>query len=470
MTDALAVQLAKFAAAARFEQLPDDVQRSVVDRVLDSVGVSLAALQLETSRAAIEVVRSRAGTEQATVLGTGDRLPASSAAFANGVLAHSLDYDDTHLPSILHPSASVVPAALAAAELFGRSGAQFLTAVAVGLEVCVRLGMSGYDTESNNSVYFDRGQHATSICGTIGAAAAAGMLSGDGAGGICDAIGISASMASGIIEANRGGGTVKRLHCGWAAQSGVSAAELMKHGFTGPDSVLEGRFGFLQAFLGDAADLDVVVAGLGESWYVPDIFFKPYPANHFTHTIVDAASALRDQGVRPADIASVEVGVPDAIVRTVGEPVEMKREPQTGYQAQFSGPYAVAVGLFGGHGLGASLADYTDELAQDRQRRELMAKITVVANKKCDAVYPFQFPAVLKTVLTDGTERITEVMANRGGPQRPLSAPELERKFAENATLVLTDGQIPQALSAIRGLPAAADLDELLAAVVGVQT
>jgi 2-methylcitrate dehydratase PrpD len=465
MTTALAVQLAEFAAGVRFDQLPSDVRGSVVERVLDSVGVSLAASTLDTSLAAVEFVRSRGGTPQANLIGHGDRLPAASAAFANGVFAHSLDYDDTHLPSILHPSASVVPAALAAAQLYGRSGAEFLAAVAVGIEVCVRVGMSGYVEEDNSNVFFDRGQHATSICGTLGAATAAAMLSGADAGGICDAIGISASMASGIIEANRGGGTVKRLHCGWAAQSGVSAAELTAHGFTGPDSVLEGRFGLLQAFLGDKADLAVVTADLGTHWYVPDIFFKPYPANHFTHTVVDAAASLAERGVRPEDVVSIEVGVPNAIVRTIGEPIEVKRAPVTGYQAQFSGPYAVTVGLFGGHGLGAGLDDYTDDLAQDPGRRAVMERVTVVANKACDEVYPYQFPAVLTAVLTDGSRQTSEVMANRGGPKRPLSRAELETKFSDNAARVLNATQVGAALDAVRGLPEATTVGDLLGVV-----
>jgi 2-methylcitrate dehydratase PrpD len=465
MTTPLAVALAEFAAAARFDRLPPDVATSVVERVLDSVGVSLAATTLDTSQSAVRFVRARGGTPQADLIGHGDRLPAASAAFANGVFAHSLDYDDTHLPSILHPSASVVPAALAAAQQYRRSGAEFLTAVAVGIEVCVRVGMSGYGEEAGNNVFFDRGQHATSICGTVGAAVAAAMLSGADAAGVCHAIGISASMASGIIEANRGGGTVKRLHCGWAAQSGVSAAELTAHGFTGPDTVLEGRFGLLQAFLGQEANPSAVTADLGTHWYVPDVFFKPYPANHFTHTVVDAAAALAERGIRPSDVASVEVGVPDAIVRTIGEPIEVKRAPTTGYQAQFSGPYAVTVGLFGGGGLGAGLDDYTDALAQDADRRAVMARVTVVANKACDEVYPYQFPSVLTAVLTDGTTHTSEVMANRGGPKRPLSRQELETKFADNAARVLDAEQVGDALGRIRALPGATTVDDLLGSV-----
>ncbi|HWJ84254.1 MAG TPA: MmgE/PrpD family protein, partial [Cellulomonas sp.] len=377
MTEGVTTKLAAFAAQVGEDGAPAEVRRSAGQRIVDVIGLQLAALQLPTSQAALRFVAQQGGTEQASVVGLAQRVPAAWAAFANGVLAHSLDYDDTHLPSVLHPSASVVPAALAAAELSGASGDAVLDAVAVGIEVTVRVGMAGYDRASNNSIYFEHGQHATSICGTIGAAVAAAMLHGFDADRITDAIGVAASMASGVIEANRTGGTVKRMHCGWAAHAGVTAVELVRQGFTGPLTALEGRFGLFQAFLHGRVDLDVVIEGLGSEWSVPGVFFKPYPANHFTHTAVDAARRLRDKGVTPDAVASATLRVASPTVRTIGEPLAVKQAPETGYQAQFSGPYAVAVGLFGGQGLGAGLGDYTDELAQDADRRALMAKVTV---------------------------------------------------------------------------------------------
>src|SRR5690606_22533141 len=157
----------------------------------------------------------------------------------NGTLAHSLDYDDTHLPSVLHPSAAVVPAALAAAERSGSGGRELVASVADGLEVRDRIGNGSYDRSDRDSLYFARGQHATSICGALGAAAAAALVRGLDEDEVASAIGVAASMASGIIEANRTGGTVKRIHCGWAAHAGVSAAELVARGLTGPPSVFE---------------------------------------------------------------------------------------------------------------------------------------------------------------------------------------------------------------------------------------
>jgi 2-methylcitrate dehydratase PrpD len=364
------------------------------------------------------------------------------AALANGVLAHSLDYDDTHLPSVLHPSATVVPAALAAAEAVGADGRETIRAIAVGLEVCVRIGMAGYDPEAGNSVFFEHGQHATSICGALGGAVAAGLLMGLPREGLLDCLGLAASMASGVIESNRTGGTVKRLHCGWAAHSAVTAADLARRGFTGPPTVLEGRFGFFTAFLRGQYDGDEITRGLGTDWHVPGILFKPYPANHFTHAAVDAAIALREQGLRPDEVESLTLGVPAPVIRTIGQPIE------TGYQAQFSGPYAVAVGLLGGHGLGAGLDDYTDELARDPRRRELMAKVEVVPDEQATRLFPMRFPAVLTARDTGGKVWRHEALTNRGGPERPLSETELARKFTDN-----TAGRLPrEAAATVTGL------------------
>lgn len=396
----------------------------------------------------VDHVLDQGGLEQATIVGVAQRVTAAQAAMANGVLAHSLDYDDTHLPSVLHPSASVVPAALAAAEHAGADSEQLVRAVAVGLEVAVRLGMAGYDAELGNSVFFEHGQHATSITGAMGGAVATSLLYGADADGVLHALGLTASMAAGVIEANRTGGTVKRLHCGIAAQSAVTAAQLVRRGFTGPPSVLEGRFGFFEAWLHGRFFPNEVTDGLGTEWAVPGIFFKPYPANHFTHTTVDAGRALAARGLTPERVASVTVGVASSTVRTIGEPAAVKRAPETGYQAQFSGPYAFAAGLIGGGGLAVGLDDYTDALATDPVRRSLMAKVTVVGDARCDAIYPHQFPAVVTVVTTEGETLVEEVLTNRGGPARPLSAEELGRKFRDNVAGRLS----PETARAVRDL------------------
>ncbi|MDV6304563.1 MULTISPECIES: MmgE/PrpD family protein [Rhodococcus] len=466
----LAQHLARFAATTHYQDLPDAVVNSVGMRVLDTLGIAVAATDLETSKAATAWAREQGGAATASAVGLDIALPPALAAFVNGVLAHSLDFDDTHLPSILHPSASVVPAALAAAQEHGTDGRELVRGIAIGLEVCVRIGMAGFDPETKNSVFFEHGQHATSICGAMGSAVAAAVIGGASEEQIVDTMGIAASMASGIIEANRTGGTVKRMHCGWAAHSALSAAGLARHGITGPPTVLEGRFGFFQAWLHEPGRANEILDGLGSEWAVPGIFFKPYPANHFTHAAIDAGAALRARGIRPEQIEKLELGVPAANLRTIGEPIDVKRTPETGYMAQFSGPYAVVVGLLGGGGLGAALEDYTDELAKSADRRALMAKVDVVPNPKCDAIFPHQFPAVLTATLTDGTVVVEEVLTTRGGPERPLTFGEVSTKFTSNAGPFLSDVELKELAGRCDRLGDLTDIGTLLAPLTDLKS
>ncbi|MEV6639154.1 MmgE/PrpD family protein [Amycolatopsis sp. NPDC051371] len=461
MSATIVQQLAAFATSVRAKGLPPELRDDAARRVLDVLGNSLAATSERPAAAVGALVQEWGGTGRATAIGTGDRLPEPSAALLNGTLAHSLDFDDTHLPSVLHPSASVVPAALAVAESRGATGAQLLDAIGVGVEITVRLGMAGYDEELGNSVFFERGLHATAICGALGAAAAAAMLSDVDSEGIADAIGIAASMGSGLLEANRTGGTVKRIHCGWAAHAAVTAAGMARHGITGPPTVLEGRFGLLQAFCGDQSDVDAIVDGLGERWELPGIFFKPYPCNHFTHAGIDAARRLRSRGIDPAEIAEIELGAPTAVLRTIAEPREDKTHPKSGYHAAFSGPYTVAAGLLGGGGLGVFHDDFTDSAAADPARLALAAKVHCVPDARCDEIFPHQFPAVLRVRLTDGRQLEERVDVNRGGPGNPLSADELATKFRLNAARVLPDEVSARITELTYGLAELGDLTEL---------
>lgn len=433
-----AQRIARLAASVAADGLPAELRDDVAGRVVDQLGLCLAALRERPAEIVGAVVRAWGGAEAATPIGGRDRLPAPSAALVNGTLAHSLDFDDTHLPSVLHPSSAVIPAALAVAEEVDAPGTAFLDAAVLGIELTCRLGMAGYAAATHNSVYFDRGQHATAICGAVGAALAAGMLRGLDAEQLTSVIGIACSMGAGVIEANRTGGTVKRVHCGWAAHAGVVAADLARAGLTGPPTVLEGRFGFLQAFLGEHVDLDAVTDGLGERWETPGIFFKPYPCNHFTHAGIDAALRLRARGVDPDDIRALTLGVPEPVLRTIAEPIEEKRRPRSGYHGAFSGPYTVAAALLGaGGGLGVFHEDFTDAAAADPARLALAARVTVVADAECTTVFPRQFPAVLTAELANGTVVTERVSANRGGPGNPLSEAELTGKFAGNAARAL---------------------------------
>jgi 2-methylcitrate dehydratase PrpD len=439
--------LARFAADCRDNGLPPAVAEDIAGRVLDVLGNCVAGKAEshaadEPDAAVLRFAAAMGGTAESSVIGSTDRLPAANAALVNGTLAHALDFDDTHLPSVLHPSASVVPAALAVGEAVNASGADLAAAIAAGIEITNRLGMASYDRELRNSTFFEKGFHATSICGTFGAAVAAGLLWGLDADQLAHAMGIAASMGAGVIEANRTGGSVKRIHCGWAAHGGVVAAALAREGVTGPPTVLEGRFGFFFAYLDGTFDSEAMLGELGTRWETLRTVYKPYPSNHFTHPGIDCALALRAGGLDPADIGSVELGVSDKPFRTIGEPREQKIHPQTAYHAKFSGPYTVASALLGGGGLGVYLDDFTEAAFTDPARIALAEKVTVVVDERATEIFPEAFAAVLRVTTTDGRVLEHRVDSSRGSEEHPLSRDEHRLKFRLNAARALSDEQV----------------------------
>lgn len=457
----LVQQLAAFAVTSRDDGVPNHVVDDAQRRLLDALGNAFAAFGTregngpEPWESIRRLVTGWGGTPESSAIGVVGRLPAPSAALLNGTLAHSLDFDDTHLPSVLHPSASVVPAVLAAADAQHSSGLETLIAIAVGDEICNRLGMGSYDPSIRNSIFFEHGLHATSICGTIGGAAAVALLLGLDVEGVSHAMAIACSMGAGLIEANRTGGTIKRVHCGWAAHGAVISAQMAEAGITGPPTVFEGRFGFYEALSRSWHDADAIVGGLGERWELLRTFYKPYPSNHFTHAGIDAAMAMRtEHGLDPRDVASMELGLPAPVLRSIAEPRNEKIRPQSGYHAKFSGPFTIATALVGGGGLGVYLDDFTDAHVADPERLRLAAAVTCVADDVCTEIFPHQFPAVLRVRTRQGATLEVRVNANRGGPGNPLSLHELGVKFSLNAGRALSAADVSSLHDAVLRLSA----------------
>ncbi len=437
--------------AANTTTLDSTIVTDVKERILDVLGNSLAGRAESNSatdpdQAVERMVSSWGGNPTSSVIGSTLKLPAVSAALVNGTLAHILDFDDTHLPSILHPSASVVPAVLAVAEEVGSTPAEIIRAVAIGIEISNRIGMAAYLPEAGNSIFFDKGFHATSITGTIGAAVSASILYRLPAAGIANAIGIAASMGAGIIEANRTGGTVKRIHCGWAAHSGIVAAAMARAGISGPPTVFEGRFGFFNAYLDGRYDVHALLDGLGVRWELLNTAYKPYPTNHFTHPGIDCALALRAQGIKVEKIKSVVLGVAKPVIRTIGEPHEEKIHPKSGYHGKFSAPYTIATAFLGGGGLGVYLDDFSEENWDQPERLALAAKVEVVEDARATEIFPNAFAAVLTVVMNDGSVHRHRVDASLGSKEAPLSADQIRQKFTLNASRFLIPSAVEKVL------------------------
>jgi len=275
-----------------------------------------------------------------TVLGVKRRYGAAAAALLNGAFGHSLDFDDTHADSSLHPSAPVVPAALAAAELTGASGADLIASIVIGYEVCCRLGMA-----LDPTAHYARGFHPTATAGTFGAAAAAGRLLGLNSEQMEAAFGVAASQASGSLQFLENGAWNKRYQVGEAAMKGLMAATLAADGFIGAKAALEGKHGFLKGY-SDSAVPGRAIADFGVVWETMRIGVKPYPACRYTHAAIDGILALcRDQVLKPQDIERITVGLHRNGIALVGAPIETKRRAKTIVEGQFSMPFAAAVAI-----------------------------------------------------------------------------------------------------------------------------
>lgn len=338
--------LARYVAGLRYADLPPEVPRRARHLAIDLIGSIVRAGHEADSTPSLLAMLSGMGLDapgKCTVFGAQRSYIPAAAALLNGALGHSLDFDDTHADSSLHPSAPVVPAAFAAAEMTGASGRELVTAIVAGYEVCCRLGNA-----LDPTAHYARGFHPSATAGTFGAAAAAGLLFGLDAKAIASAFGVAASQAAGSLQFLVNGAWNKRYQVGAAAMNGLIAATLAREGFVGAANAIEGKHGLLVGYT-DNARPEMAVTGLGEVYETMKIGMKPYPACRYTHAAIDGLLALqRENGWSASDILSVEIGLHRNGITLTGAPLEEKRRPKSVVEGQFSMPFTAAIALYKG--------------------------------------------------------------------------------------------------------------------------
>ncbi|MFD2238034.1 MmgE/PrpD family protein [Aureimonas populi] len=334
-------RLAAYVAGLRFEDLPEGVGARAQGLALDLAGSIVRADREADSTPSLYAALRTLGLDApgaASVVGSGRRLAPPVAALVNGMLGHSLDFDDTHADSSLHPSAPVVPAALAVGEAVGASGAEIVAAIVAGFEVCCRLGLA-----LDPSAHYARGFHPTATAGTFGAAAAAGKLYGLDAAGIASAFGVSGSQAAGSLQFLENGAWNKRWQVGQAAMNGVMAAALASQGFKAAAEPIEGKHGLLAGYT-DGGNPGKAVAGLGTVFETLRIGVKPYPSCRYTHAALDGLEAIRrENGLAAGDFHAVSIGLHRNGIILTGEPPARKRRARSVVEGQFSMPFTAAV-------------------------------------------------------------------------------------------------------------------------------
>jgi 2-methylcitrate dehydratase PrpD len=420
---AVAEQLAQNITALDATRLPPAVRRKCEELLIDVVGLAVTARNEGYVKSMLAACDDDG---PCTAIGHTRTLSAAAAALVNGTAIHGEDFDDTFEGGPVHAGAVIVPAVLAACERHGshnlRDGKAALLGIAVGVETMCRLSLVA-PTRTHKA-----GFHPTAVFGTMGAAAGVGAALGLSPRQLVDALGNAGSMAGGIIEYLAEGASTKRLHAGWAAQSGMRAALLGRAGLFGPRTVFEGNHGFFHAFAHTTAgDYAVLTENFGTRWVTETLAFKPYPCGTMTHPYIDCARRL-GRRVKADDVVEMICDVGEGTVHRLWEPLAAKQRPANGYAGKFSTPYCIAAGFIRGN---VGLSDFSDAAVRDPAVLALAAKVRYRIDPQNP--YPKNFTGHIRATLRDGAVFEERQPHMRGGAHEPLTRADIEDKFLLNA-------------------------------------
>jgi 2-methylcitrate dehydratase PrpD len=431
--------LAQFAHGLRIEDLPEEVRRKSLHHIIDAIGLAIASRRFPFAAPGLAGFRAAGAVGESTVIGGGDTgLQPRDAALSNGYLIHGLDFDDTHPGSIVHPTVACLPAALAVGEAVDATWGQLLAAYAAGMETAIRIG------RAVNGGFHHTGFHATGIVSHFSSAVVAGKLMGLTADQIVTAQGIAASTASGVQVFLETGAWTKRMHPGWGAMAGITAAYMAQAGFLGPDRPYEGKFALFDTHMqehADRVDAESMLRGLGQEWTLLDTSIKPFPVCHFIHGCAEAALRLRNDILDLSKVERIICELPAATLPIVAEPAEAKCIPRSDYEGKFSAQFVVAACLLRGR---FTLLELEDASLADPAILALAARIDCVP--QANTTFPKYFSGAVTISKTDGGSLRQDIPMNLGSGERALTLDDITMKFRGNAALVLPEARVQSIL------------------------
>ena len=411
---------ADFLSGLEIGELTDEAIHIAKKNLVDAGGLCIAARGQDYTR---QILASCRDQGPCTAIGHRKSLGAADAALVNGVAIHGEDFDDTLEGAPIRVGAMVIPAVLSEAEQSRLSGERALLGIVAGLESVCRLNhvAAGHMHRA--------GFHPVGVIGALGAAAGVGVALGLDRDRLAAAFGIAASFSSGIIEYLTDGAWTKRLHPGWAAQSGLKAARIAATGFFAPRTVFDGKHNFFKAFAPTASPAYEHLTGrLGSEWYMTRIVFKPYACGTMIHPYIDCARRLAKRVPCADAIDSIVCDTGEGLVHRLWEPLADKHAPPSGYAAKFSMPFCMALGYLEGD---AGLAQFSDEMARDARLVEFASKISYRIDPENE--YPSNYSGHMEVVLKSGEVIVLSQPHMRGGVREPLSYQEIIEKFQSNA-------------------------------------
>jgi 2-methylcitrate dehydratase PrpD len=441
MTGLVGERLGRFVASSCWEDLPDALRHEGRRSLLNFIGCALGVAHAPPVEMAMRVLTPLSGAERVTVLGRTERLDPLGAAFVNAIGGNLLDYDDTHLRTVIHPTAPVAPAVLALAEQRGLSGAAVLHAFLLGAEVECRIG------NAVSPGHYARGWHITSTCGVFGSAAASAKLLGLDADQTAHALGLASSQSAGTVENLPS--SAKNVSVGNAARNGLFAALLAEQGYTAAPAAIEGALGWARA-MGDDPVVADITDGLGRQWEMLSNTYKPYPCGIVMHSVIDACLALRqDHALTATDIADITISGDQLLLDRGDRPVTNDRD------ARVSIHHCAAVSFLFGT---AGLKEFSDETVHD----PAVVALRSVTKARLDGASPRgAATAAVRTV--DGRLLTATVPHARGSADRPLTDQDIEAKVRDLARHGDFKGTIGDVIAAVWRLDTMATIDPLIA-------
>jgi 2-methylcitrate dehydratase PrpD len=445
-------QLAEWCAGVELVDVADELRALAPMRLLDTVGLIMAGSATAAVKTARSVAEGLGGRAESTVIGSAHRLPSSSAALVHGVAAHCHDFDDTFPESVVHPGSVVIPTAIAVSEVMDADNADFCAAIAVGYELAARIGAAA------GRRFHARNMHATGFVGPLVAAAVAGRLRRLVPQQISWAMGLSASMSSGIRAYSKDGGWSKWLHVGWAAHGGILAADLAARGFRGPEYVLDGGSDLYSAMLyGDAVDRSALLTDLGRTWRATEAEFKYYPCAHVIHPFTNALLTLvGEHDLHADDIDAIECTIAPWAAAIVCEPADAKLRFTTELEATGSLPYQLSVAVLDGNvGLNAlhsttrnrtDIAEFARRISYRKDEscgREFGGQIEIRTKSRqtyaCDAILPANDVSKLRDKFIGLVEPVLGPISAVDAAARLLESPADWRSAVDLLRSVKTD-------------------------------
>ncbi|MBN1847081.1 MAG: MmgE/PrpD family protein [Deltaproteobacteria bacterium] len=424
--------LAEYIVNTNYPNLSSEIIEMTRRGILDTVGVTMAASTLDpVAKEIINLVKEGGGTEESSILSFGGKVPCWMAAFANGAMGHMVDYDDMHMLGKTHPSITTVLPGLAVAERLGNvSGKDFISAVALGNDIIIRLGRAiTLSPQGRDEWTMDKGWFATQLFGFISATVTAGKLLGLTADQMVNAIGIAYAQLSGNRQMGTGLATETRaIQAAWTGKGGVLSALLAQRGVTGSRDSFEGKYGLFKVYLQAEPDRDSLVGELGSRFDGINTQFKPWPACGGTHSsIYSTIELMRENNIKQDEISGIKIIGGSPHVQLLSEPIESKRRPKEAIDAKYSVPFTVAIAAVKGN---VTLKDYTPDGLKDASVLEMADKISYeylpdIAEKRKE-VQP-----VIEITTKNGKIFSRQDDVVYGSPEKPVSKESLLKKFKD---------------------------------------